>query len=317
MEQELISPTTLLFSCIFSLVVVTCVFVYFILISPTQAVFCSVGQGDASYIHIRPSFDIVIDAGPDSSVLECLGQYMPPYDRTIEIAILSHPDLDHFGGFTEMLKRYKIQTFIMPPVYNSSDEFEMFTQTLQHENARIVFPVYGDILPIPNGNISMIWPTQEYIARTVSTESIQGNKKEDLGTPLEELNSYSLVFVLQLEETSILYTGDILPETITLLPFTAIPDVDILKVPHHGSKNGLTSTLLYAAQPEVSIISAGKNNRFKHPSQEIIELLNAYNKPYVRTDINGDIRVTFTQSQPTGAAYSLNYKTQQKNTPGQ
>ena len=59
-----------------------------------KVVFCNVGQGDASYVRLN-HVDILIDAGPDSKVVNCLGKYMPAFDKKIELVIISHPQKDH------------------------------------------------------------------------------------------------------------------------------------------------------------------------------------------------------------------------------
>ncbi|MEK7109611.1 MAG: MBL fold metallo-hydrolase, partial [Patescibacteria group bacterium] len=69
----------------------------------------------------------------------------------------------------------------------------------------------------------------------------------------------------------------------------AIGKVDILKIPHHGSKNGLTKKFLDLADPEVAVISVGKNNFYGHPSNKVLDMLKAKNTQIRRTDRDGDI----------------------------
>ena len=70
-----------------------------------------------------------------------------------------------------------------------------------------------------------------------------------------------------------------------------INDVEYIKTPHHGSKNGLTLELLEASMPEVAVISAGKNNRFGHPHKEVLEMLKNAGVEIYRTDEMGDIEI--------------------------
>lgn len=70
--------------------IVSIIFVESILDKSTKIVFCDVGQGDEIYIRVKNKIDIVIDAGPDKRMLDCLGKFMPFYDKKIEIAIISH-----------------------------------------------------------------------------------------------------------------------------------------------------------------------------------------------------------------------------------
>jgi competence protein ComEC len=66
-------------------------------------------------------------------------------------------------------------------------------------------------------------------------------------------------------------------------------DIEVLKVPHHGSKNGLTKNFLEVVDPEKAIISAGKDNRFGHPHEEVVELLKKHGIKILRTDVEGEI----------------------------
>ncbi|MDP3964056.1 MAG: MBL fold metallo-hydrolase, partial [bacterium] len=72
------------------------------------AVFLDVGQGDGVLLTIGNDFQIVIDGGPDDSLIQKLGEYMPWYDRTIEMVILTHPDWDHVTGLVSLTERYQI-----------------------------------------------------------------------------------------------------------------------------------------------------------------------------------------------------------------
>ena len=73
-------------------------------------VMCNVGQGDAVLIW-QKSYQLLIDGGPDDSVLKCLSGNMPAYDRTIEMMVATHPDADHIGGLIDVLGSYKIDSF--------------------------------------------------------------------------------------------------------------------------------------------------------------------------------------------------------------
>src|SRR3990167_10239079 len=96
----------------FSLMVAFFIFLSSLSDERTKIVFCNVGQGDAAYIRIKNKSDVLIDAGPDKSILSCLGKYMPFWDRKIEMAFLSHPNSDHYNGYFYIADRYQIDKFI-------------------------------------------------------------------------------------------------------------------------------------------------------------------------------------------------------------
>ena len=71
----------------------------------------------------------------------------------------------------------------------------------------------------------------------------------------------------------------------------SIPKVNYLKVPHHGSKNGLSQSLLDAASPQIAVISVGKNNSYGHPSKEVLNMLEAKEIKIMRTNEVGDVEI--------------------------
>ena len=104
-------------------------------------------------------------------------------------------------------------------------------------------------------------------------------------------NENSVVFELTYQNFEALFTGDISPRGIQKLLLTQdLDDVDYIKIPHHGSRNGLTEDLLKATNPKMAVISVGKNS-FGHPHQEILDMLKAYNIKVFRTDEMGDVHV--------------------------
>ena len=86
-----------------------------------------------------------------------------------------------------------------------------------------------------------------------------------------------------------MFTGDASPFVLGRLSHGAIEKVDVLKVPHHGSKNGLTKTFLDLADPKMAVISVGKNNSYGHPHKQVLDILKAKNINIRRTDVEGDI----------------------------
>ena len=101
-----------------------------------------------------------------------------------------------------------------------------------------------------------------------------------------------MVYKLSFKKFSGIFTGDAPPKILNDLAITH-PDLhaEYIKIPHHGSKNGLTEELLRIAKPQLGIISVGKNNSYGHPHKEVIELLNKENVRVLRTDEMGDVEV--------------------------
>ena len=74
-----------------------------------EVIFFDVGQGDAIFIETPSYHQILIDGGPDSTILEKLSKEMPFWDRSIDLIILTHPERDHLTGLIEVLEKYKVE----------------------------------------------------------------------------------------------------------------------------------------------------------------------------------------------------------------
>lgn len=236
-------------------------------------VFCDVGQGDAAIISYRTS-QILIDGGPNNQVLQCLSENLPFWDRQIEMVIATHPDADHISGLVDVIERYRVRYFLINSVGKDSAVFEEFERTVLAENTSIYFPQVGDQIKIESLTISFIWPP--------SQEKVLG------ATTLEkEVNETSLVFQLSFGQFDALFPGDISSKIEAQLE---LKDVEVLKIPHHGSKYSSSQGFLEKSAPELAVISVGKNS-FGHPTQEVIERLNDQAIEILRTDQEGGIEI--------------------------
>lgn len=233
----------------------------------TKIVFCNVGQGDATYIRIKNKIDVLIDAGPDKSVLSCLGRYMPFWDRKIELAFLSHPNNDHYNGYFFIADRYKVDKFITVDTSGLivSKTYKKLLQKISEKNIPLLFKVASDQIKVEGGQFTFYWPP--------------------VGFRSPNDNDFSSVILFN----GVLFTGDASPFVLGRLSHGAIGKINVLKIPHHGSKNGLTKKFLDLADPSNAVISAGKNNSYGHPSQMILDMLKAKNVEIRRTDEEGDI----------------------------
>lgn len=240
----------------------------------TKIIFCDVGQGDAAYIRVKNKVDILIDAGPSKKVLNCLGKYMPFWDRKIELAILSHHDKDHYGGFLHLINRYKIDKFLTIDYRFDSKTYQNFKNRLKKTKTIYQTVYQGNNLLILKDNLRFYWPP--------------------LDIKSYDSNDYSLIFLFEEDNFKALFTGDASPRILNLLAKSnrdrSLNNVNILKIPHHGSVNGLTKNFLELANPKIAVISVGKNNSYGHPHKEILDLLKAKNTIIKRTDKEGDIK---------------------------
>lgn len=236
-------------------------------------VFCDVGQGDGAYLRILDS-DILIDAGPNKKILACLSRYMPFYDRTIEYAFISHPQKDHYGGFSYILDRYTIATFVASYAGPEPDSYKSLLKKFAQKGTDVLYWRSKERLLFDKDcQISLIWPTQSFVDLPVKRDP----------------NEYSQVLFLDCRGKRILFTGDLEGGTVKKY-IKSIKTIDILKVPHHGSKNGLKKYMLQFLRPHDAIISVGKGNSYGHPHPVTLELLKKFGTRTRRTDLEGDIQ---------------------------
>ncbi|MCL5675904.1 MAG: MBL fold metallo-hydrolase [Patescibacteria group bacterium] len=235
-------------------------------------VFCDVGQGDAVYIRGPKGSDIVIDGGPDNRVLNCLGEKMPFWDRTIELVVLSHPQADHLTGLIEIIKRYQVKKILDSSAKNNSKEYELWEKLINEKKINRIEAKEGEkILVDKQAGLSVLWP------------------KSGKDTP--DINSSSTVVSLSFGSFSSLFTGDLDGFSLSNLSgLSSLGNLTILKIPHHGSKTGLSQKFLEVFKPSLAIISVGKNS-FGHPSPETLKLLNDLNIKYLRTDKDKSIEI--------------------------
>lgn len=256
------------------------IIIFYILLSSffdtrTKIVFCDVGQGDGAYIRIKNTFDVVIDSGPDRKILDCLGKYMPFYDRTIELAFISHDQKDHFGGFEYLLDRYDIKKIIMPDLETSVQSFKQLKQKILDKKIPVIAISSQMKIRVMNDVFTFLWPKDHCVAA--------------------DNNDCSLVFGFQENAFRVLFTGDASPKVLNFISSCTertcafSTNINILKIPHHGSKNGLIEKFLRLADPRVGVISVGKNNSYGHPSKSILDMLLSHKVKIRRTDEEGDI----------------------------
>lgn len=299
MFEAKLSKKSLIKIVVFSSIILLIIFFISEFNQPTRIVFCNVGQGDATYIRTKEKIDILVDAGPNRNILSCLGRYLPFYDRKIELSILSHPQKDHFWGYFDIVDRYSIDYFITTPLTNNSSSFKLLKEKLEKKKIKVKNLYAGEKIFLGKNRQSIVyflWPTKQYLRENIKEKNIF-LEKDVLGIyrPSSDLNNFSLVFLFSLGDFDVLFTGDASTKVLDLVDSTIQKldhkNIEILKVPHHGSKNGLTKKFLQVADPQLCLISVGKNNSYGHPSKEVITMIQALKKKYLRTDEKGDVVV--------------------------
>lgn len=239
-----------------------------------EVCFLNVGQGDAILIHRYPFVQVLIDGGPDDTILYKLRKHLPFFDRTIEAIILTHPQQDHLTGLLEVLKYYQVKNIVVTGVKSKSFLFQQWEKELQNSQAKIYFAKQGLTFQFSKNT----WLKILYPFNFLQKEFYK------------DLNNTSIVATLNLRGHKFLFTGDISSKVEKqLLDHFESLNVEILKIAHHGSKYSTSDEFLAKALPEWAIISAGKNNRYHFPHKETLKRLKKYDIKVLTTIKNGDI----------------------------
>jgi len=241
-----------------------------------KVVFCDVGEGDGILITSKKQKSIVIDGGPDNSILFCLGKNLPWSERRIDLLVISHPDSDHTRGAIEVLKRYKVLKILFSGALSDTQIFQELLTALEEEvkeGALIEEAVLGKTFDLENLKISVLLPKESFWQKKPNRD-----------------HQAMVVVLLKINNSLALFSGDLeKPEAEELVSNSQLPKVSLLKVPHHGSKNSLATNFYQALSPQIAVISVGKNNRYNHPHKEVLEYLTHQNIKLFRTDIQGTI----------------------------
>lgn len=244
-------------------------------------VFCDVGQGDGIFIRTPNRTDILLDGGPDQKVLSCLSSHMEFWDRTIDLAILSHPHQDHFVGLIDVIKRYSVLSFGNEKLRNKSEGFASFQNILQQKKIVPRTLAAGSKITIGDGVVlTILAPSQEFLTKTSPNGYI--GESGEFG---------SLIMLLTYKDFRAVFTSDSQADNLSSAIGNMHHSVSLLQVPHHGSKTGLSRDILEVLGAKLAIISVGKNNRYHHPHGETLKLLRDEDMRILRTDQNGEIEI--------------------------
>jgi len=228
-----------------------------------------VGQGDSIFIETAAGYKILIDGGPDNKVLNHLGKDMPFYSKQIDLAILTHPHADHFTGLIETIKRYQIKTLWINREKEQGRLFEDWEKVLKDKKIPTRVVSQGDKMVFPDGTtVSVIWPKKDHKSTDLN-----------LGAVVVQVSFGSFDALLAADAGG------------SVQSYTTSSPVEVLKVPHHGSKTSLNEAYISSLSPKISIISVGAKNPYGHPSQEILDFLNTIGSKVYRTDKNGTIEI--------------------------
>ena len=238
--------------------------------------FLDVGQGDAILIKAPGGQNILIDGGPDKTVIKRLGESLPWWDKKIDLMVLTHPHDDHVTGLTDVLKRYQVKKILYTGVSHSAPNYLAWLGLIRDKKVPLIIIDQEQIIDLGEGaKLKILYPNESFLNKTVT-----------------DLNDSSIIVKLIYGQTEILLTGDagLIVEQ-KLIANSSDLGAEVLKVGHHGSEYASSQEFLNKVLPKIAIMQVGEGNSFGHPNGRILKRLERAGAEIFRTDLNGTIKL--------------------------
>lgn len=262
---------------------------------PFSITFLDVGQGDGIFIRSKDNITYLIDSGSTSKKNLATYQLLPflKYNGVskLDYVFVTHMDQDHISGVMELLEgngsrtmNIPIKILVLPTNLREKEELQdekvqELLMLAKEAGTKIMYMEQGDVLKENELTITCLHPSKEYGA--------------------ENANDGSMVLSVTYKEFDLLLTGDVEGKgEAALIEYMKqqkekgeLLDYEVLKVAHHGSNSSTVEELLEIIKVEIGIISCGKDNRYGHPHQEVINRLERKNIEYYLTSVEGAITI--------------------------
>ena len=247
-------------------------------LNPTSSLtMIDVGQGDSFLIKLKHNKgNILIDTGgitpyDDKEPYDIAENITIPYLQAegidhLDYLIITHGDFDHAGMAINLIKNFKVNKVI----FNKGEYNDLELEIIDALKKKRV-PYYQNVDELKINNTKLLF---------------LNNKTYD------DENDNSSVIYVDIDKIKLLFMADATVNTEKdLLQTYNLPNIDILKVGHHGSKTSSSKKFINSIKPKYSIISVGENNIYGHPNKEVLENLNK--SIIYRTDLDGSVKFTF------------------------
>ena len=252
-----------------------------------------VGQGDAIFIACPNGRTLLVDGGARTPFYDAGARVILPFMRAkgyrrVDTIIVTHPDLDHYGGLRAVVESVDVGEVLSSGVVSESRSYQAWRDAIERRDIPYRAVVMGDTLAALGGVRGLfLHPDPLFLSGPAKSNS----------------NEVSVVLRLSLGEFSMLLTGDIEAkgEAATVRRPSMLKST-VLKSPHHGSRSSSGSAFLNAVDPEAVAVSAGMYNNFGHPSPEVIERYRRQGAEVFRTDEGGAVLI-----RSNGRSWDMGY----------
>lgn len=262
-----------------------------------------VGQGDSMLITTPGGSNILVDGGGTVSFgqkeewrirrspFEVGAKVLLPLLKKrgihrLDAIILTHGDQDHAGGLQAVLEGIPVSALLFNGTVADSEPFFKLMKTALERDVQLYSVHEGmRVSPDVDTELMFLWPEMR-------------SKVEEELPVVDEQNHDSVAFRLSMNGCSFLFTGDMDKEAEEVImerypqnTALAYPQVDVLKAAHHGSKTSSSDSWIKYWGPTTTVISAGVNNSYGHPSPEVLKRLAGDSIQILRTDQQGEIQM--------------------------
>ncbi|HSD83074.1 MAG TPA: ComEC/Rec2 family competence protein [Anaerolineae bacterium] len=238
--------------------------------------FLDVGQGDSILIQAPNGQTMLIDGGRSTDLAQTviIPQLRAWGAKQVDVLVVTHPDQDHIAGLVGVLEDFPVKLAALTGQVHSTKIYERLLTAIRDKSIAALQVRTGTVIPFDSAvKVEVLGP-------------------DDKAVQDDDTNDASIVIKLTYGNVSFLLTGDAeLPENKAILGHGFDVRSSVLKLGHHGSRTSTNEDWLQRVQPQLGIISAGKDNSFGHPHPEVIAALEKLKIQYIRTDEHGTITV--------------------------
>ena len=230
-----------------------------------------IGQGDSILIQSPEGKVVLIDAGTGS--INVVPQLQSMNVTEINLLVATHAHADHIGGIDDVINAFPVKVYLDNGMPHTTRTYNSLMKLIEDKNVTYISAKNGRQFNLGSEVTLEILHPQDRLLR---------NTRSDL-------NSNSVVIRMLHGQNCFLFTGDAEEPTEHILVQKGIEPCNVLKVAHHGSNHSSSQRFLQAVQPDIALISLGKNNRYNHPGEETVQRLEKIGSTIYRTDQHGTI----------------------------